>query len=130
MAFTPRFETLIDIYDHAIKSFGHRELFGTKRGGSWTWTTYAEFGKKVDAFRGGLASLGVGKGDVVAIYEAQHPKEWEFIVKDCDAKVLIGATDDIVAKTRPMLDSIKSLKAIVSLAGTNGADGDGERHEK
>jgi long-chain acyl-CoA synthetase len=152
MAFTPRFETLIDIYDHAIKSFGHRELFGTKRGGSWTWTTYAEFGKKVEAFRGGLASLGVGKGDVVAIiannrvewavaayavyglggafvpmYEAQHPKEWEFIVKDCEAKVLIAATDEIVSKTRPLLDSIKSLKAIVSLAGTNGANADGDK---
>jgi long-chain acyl-CoA synthetase len=148
MAFTPRFETLVDIYDHAIKSFAHRELFGTKRG-SWRWITYADFAKKVDAFRGGLASIGVGKGDVVAIvannrvewavaayavyglgasfvpmYEAQNPKEWEFIAKDCDAKVLIAATSEIVEKTRPLLDSIKSLKAIVSLAGANGVGDD------
>jgi len=148
MAFTPRFETLTDIYDHAIKSFGHRELFGAKRGGTWSWITYAEFAKKVEAFRGGLASLGVGKGDVVAIvsnnrvewavaayavyglgaafvpmYEAQNPKEWEFIAKDCDAKVLIAATTEIAEKTKPLLDSIASLKAIVSLAGSNGANG-------
>lgn len=152
MAFTPRFETLIDIYDHAIKSFAHRELFGMKRGASWQWTTYAEFGKKVEAFRGGLASIGVGKGDVVAIvsnnrvewavaayavyglgaafvpmYEAQNPKEWEFIAKDCDAKVLIAATEEIVSKTRPLLDALPALKAIVSLAGTNGAGGAGDK---
>ncbi len=152
MAFLPRFETLTEIYDHAIKSFGHRELFGTKRGGSWQWTSYAEFGKQVEAFRGGLASLGVGKGDVVAIisnnrvewavaayavyglgaayvpmYEAQNAKEWEFIAKDCDAKVLICATDEIVAKAIPFLDSIKSLKSIISLAGTNGTNGGDKR---
>ena len=155
MAFTPRFETLTDIYDHAIKSFGHRELFGTKRGGSWQWTSYADFGKQVEAFRGGLGGpggLGVGKGDVVAIiannrvewavaayavyglgasyvpmYEAQNPKEWEFIAKDCDAKVLICATDAIVEKAVPFLDSIPSLKSIVSLAGTNGTNGGDKR---
>ena len=147
MAFHPRYETLVDIYETSIKSFGHRELFGTKRGGRWEWTSYAEFGKKVDAFRGGLASLGVAKGDAVAIiannrvewavaayatyglgalfvpmYEAQHAKEWEFILKDCEAKLLIVANEAILEKTKPFLDQIPQLKNIVSLSdSTNGA---------
>ena len=153
MAFQPRYETLIDIYETSIKSFGHRELFGTKRGGRWEWTSYAEFGKKVDAFRGGLASLGIGKGDAVAMiannrvewavaayatyglgamfvpmYEAQQPKEWEFILKDCEAKLLVVANEAILEKTKPFLDQIPQLKNIVSLAdSTNGVGKDDAR---
>ena len=39
MSFEPRFETLRDIYDHSISTFGSRELFGTKKGTRWVWTT-------------------------------------------------------------------------------------------
>src|SRR5215472_8419344 len=153
MAFTPRFPTLVDIYEHAIKEFPERELFGTKRGGAWQFMSYREFGKEVDRFRGGLASLGIGKGDVVAIiannriewavaayatyglgaafvpmYEQQHVKDWEFIVKDCDAKVLVVANDVIADKTRSLLDGAPSLKHLVRIdAGPNGVDAGDKR---
>jgi long-chain acyl-CoA synthetase len=135
-----KYETLVDIYTDALKTFPDQPLFGTKNGGQWTWMTYLEFGRKTDAFRAGLASLGVKKGDRVAIiannrpewavaayacyglglafvpmYEAQLPKDWEFIVKDCEAKVLIVATDAIAEKTKAFLDSIPSLAFIVSM---------------
>ncbi len=135
-----KFETLVDIYTDAIKTFPDNPLFGTKKGGQWNWMTYLEFGRMTDSFRAGLASLGVGKGDRVAIisnnryewavaayacyglgaafvpmYEAQVPKDWEFIVADCEAKMLIVATDAIVEKTKPFLDSVPSLKHIVSM---------------
>jgi long-chain acyl-CoA synthetase len=135
-----KFETLVDIYTDAIKTFPDNPLFGTKKDGQWNWMTYLEFGKMTDGFRAGLASLGVGKGDRVAIisnnrfewavaayacyglgaafvpmYEAQLPKDWEFIVADCEAKMLIVATDAIVEKTKPLLDSVPSLKHIVSM---------------
>src|ERR1019366_9291380 len=99
------FDNLVPIFDHAISSFGPRELFGTKKGAQWVWTTYEQFGKDVEKARAGLASLGLGRGDRVAIisdnrvewavlgygcfglgvgfvpmYEAQHDKDWEFIV--------------------------------------------------
>jgi long-chain acyl-CoA synthetase len=148
MAFQPRFKTLVDIFQHAVRDFANRELFGVKKGGSWTWMTYAEFGKDVDRFRGGLASLGVARGDVVAViannrpewavgayavytlgasyvpmYEAQHVKDWEFIVKDCGAKVLIVANEAILEKTKPLLDAVPSLQHIVCLASPNGVAG-------
>ena len=96
----------------------------------------------VDAFRGGLASLGVQRGDTVAIvsdnrvewavaayacyglgaayvpmYEAQHPKEWEFIVRDCEAKVLIVATDAHPREGGRLSGSVPSLRHIVVLDG-------------
>jgi long-chain acyl-CoA synthetase len=135
-----KFETLVDIYNDAVKTYPDNPLFGTKRAGRWEWMTYLEFGRKTDAFRAGLASLGLGRGDRVAIvsnnraewaiaayacfglgvafvpmYEAQLPKDWEFIVKDCEAKALVVATDAIAEKCKPFLGSLPSLKHIVSM---------------
>ncbi|MBX3217021.1 MAG: long-chain fatty acid--CoA ligase [Labilithrix sp.] len=135
-----KFQTLVDIYHDALKTFPDNPLFGTKRGGQWSWMTYLEFGRLTDGFRAGLASLGIERGDRVAIiannrpewavaayacfglgvafvpmYEAQLAKDWEFIVKDCEAKALIVATDAIAEKTKGMLESIASLEYIVSL---------------
>ncbi|HVJ90968.1 MAG TPA: long-chain fatty acid--CoA ligase [Labilithrix sp.] len=135
-----KYETLVDLYLDSLKTFPDNPLFGTKRGGQWHWTTYLEFGRMTDGFRAGLASLGVEHGDRVAVisnnrvewavsayacfglgaafvpmYEAQLAKEWEFIVKDCEAKVLIVATDAIAEKTKEFLETIPSLKYIVSI---------------
>ncbi len=143
-----KFQTLVDIYHDAVKTFPDNPLFGTKRGGQWEWMTYLEFGKQTDAFRAGLASLGLKSGDRVAIiannrsewavaayacfglgiafvpmYEAQLPKDWEFIVRDCEAKALIVATDAIVSKTKDFLDTISGLTHIISLdPATKGTD--------
>jgi long-chain acyl-CoA synthetase len=148
MPFEPRFRTLVDIFEHSTRTFGSRELFGTKKHGRWSWTTYAEFGSMVERFRGGLASLGIGRGDNVAcvannrvewavaayacyslgaafvpMYEAQNPKEWEFIVRDCEARALIAANDTVLSKAKGMLDTVPSLKNIVLIDGTTNGDG-------
>ena len=147
----PRFETLVDIFKDSVESFPHRELFGTKKAGRWQWMTYREFGRDVDKIRGGLASLGVEKGDHIAViannrvewavaayatyglgaayvpmYEAQLEKDWEFILKDCEAKILIVANQQILDKCKPFFKSIPSLKHIIALeGGTNGSGGEG-----
>ena len=52
---------------------------------AWTWT---ELAAKVDAFAGGLAKLGVTRGDTVALMVANRP---EFMVADL-AATMLGAT--------------------------------------
>ena len=109
-------KNLIEMLESSRISYGERPLFGTKRNGIYEWTTYEQFSKKVDALRGGLSSLGVSAGDKVAIicknteewavsayatyglcgqhipmYETQMPNEWEYIIRDCGAKVLFVA---------------------------------------
>jgi long-chain acyl-CoA synthetase len=149
MSSAPKFETLVDIYHHATKSYPNNKLFGTKKGGSWSFSTYADFKRDVEAFRAGLASLGLGRGDKMAViannrvewavaayacfglgiafvpmYEAMLPKDWEFIVKDCDAKALLVANDQILEKTKDFLgDKVPSLKVIINLGGANGSAG-------
>jgi long-chain acyl-CoA synthetase len=149
MSSPPRFDTLVDIFTQSIEKFPTRELFGTKSGGVWRFSTYAEFGKDVTALRGGLASIGVGKGDKVAIisnnrpewavsayatytlgaafvpmYEAQLDKDWEFILDDCEAKVLIAATRAIFDKTKTFLGKVKGLTHIVLLEDDPSANGE------
>ena len=155
MHFEPRFHTLVEVLEKSTQEFGSRPLIGTKNGGQWSWMTYADFSKEVARLRAALASRGVSRGDRVAIisnnraewaaaayatystgaafvpmYEAQHPKEWEFIVNDCGAKVLFIANDAAMAKAKPFFSRAPALKHVVLLDGqTNGQTGDDPRIE-
>ena len=135
-----KFESLVDLCEQSCRSFADRQLFGVKEGTGWTWMTYARFHGLVDAFRGGLASLGIGRGDKVAMiadnrvewavacyatyglaacfvpmYQAQLAKEWHFIIEDCAAKAAIGATNTITEQLRKMRAEIPTLEHVIGL---------------
>jgi long-chain acyl-CoA synthetase len=155
MHFEPRFQTLVEVLEKSTQQHASRPIFGTKKGGQWVWMTYAEFGREVARLRAALAARGVSRGDRVAIisnnrvewaaaayatysagaafvpmYENQHPKEWEFIVNDCGAKVLFIANDAAMAKAKPFFSRAPALKHVVLLDGqTNGQTGDDPRIE-
>ncbi|HEX6273383.1 MAG TPA: long-chain fatty acid--CoA ligase [Polyangiaceae bacterium] len=134
------FKNLVDLYEQACRDFGSREVFGTKKDGTWSWLSYAEFGRKVDEFRAGLASLGVGAGDRIAIiannrvewavaayatygrrgafvpmYESQLPDEWIFILRDCGAKMVIAATAEIYETLEKRRVECPALEHILGL---------------
>lgn len=138
MSTVPR--NLVELVEESFQRYRDRPLFGTKTASGRTWTTYGEVSAAVDAFRAGLAGLGVRAGDRVAIvagnriewavaayatyglgaafvamYEQQRSKEWEHILGDCGAKVVIGSTPHVVAaleEMRPRLPSLTHLIAI------------------
>lgn len=111
------FESLSQLLEQSAGKFKDNDLFGTKQpDGSWTWLSYGDFAQLVAQCRGGLRALGVGYGDRVAIvadncvewataafasygigaqfvpmYPAQPPKEWEYILGDCDPKVVFAS---------------------------------------
>jgi long-chain acyl-CoA synthetase len=138
---SPRFGDLVEMFERSVQAFGPQPLFGVKRGGAWTWTTYQEVGALVDACRGGLAALGVRRGDRVAIvsnnriewavcayacyglgaalvpmYEAQLPKEWAFICDDAGATVLISATAEIHARCCEVAAAVPALRHVIGLS--------------
>ena len=138
--YKPRYTTLIDIYRNSVAKYAQRPFIGDKSSGSYQYLTYDQFGKMVDEARGGLASLGVQKGDRVAVisdncipwavmafatygigawyvpmYEAQLPKEWEYIVADCEAKVVLCGSPKIAAKLLPLLKNLPSVKTVIVL---------------
>src|SRR5258708_16442684 len=70
-----KYENLVEMLEKSVEDYAGRELFGTKVGDVWRWTTYGEFGRLVDAFRSGLAARGIGKGDKVAVV-SNNRIEW------------------------------------------------------
>ncbi len=140
---TQKFKNLVELYESSVEQYAGRELFGTKVGNVWRWMTYGEFGRAVDAFRAGLAARGIGKGDKVAcisnnriewavaayavfglgaawvpMYEAQLEKEWQFIIKDCDAKALLVSTHAIYGKTRDWAGKVGALEHVIAFEGS------------
>ena len=75
MTFDPKFQNLVEVYEHATNSFADLPLFGVKKGGEWVWMTYGEFRQKTDALRAALSELGVQKGDRIAVISNNRP-EW------------------------------------------------------
>ena len=145
MSFSPKFETLVDIFDSATQRYRDRPLFGEKRNGTWTWMTYAEFARDVVDVRGALAAIGIGEGDRVGViadnraewaiaayatygrngvyvpmYESQMPKEWAYILRDCGAKVVIVANDkarDAILDAKDSDEGLPDLQHIIVLGG-------------
>jgi long-chain acyl-CoA synthetase len=146
MSFDPLFRDLNDLFHRSIAQYAERPLFGTKRGGTWTWTTYGDFGREVDRVRAGLASLGVGAGDRVAIiannrvewaalahatyglgaayvpmYEAQQADEWRYILSDSGARVVFVANEAIARTLSASRAQLPSVEHLVSLAPQPGS---------
>ncbi len=135
------FSNLVEMQEDSCRLFADREIFGVKReDGNFHWITYRQFGQMVKDLRGGFAHLGVDKDDTVAIisknsiewaascyatlgrnarftsmYESQLIEDWEYIVKDCEAKVLVVSTTEIYKKVEYFVDLIPTLKHIVNI---------------
>jgi len=136
------YETLVELLQQSLKKYETNPIFGRKENGEYEWITYGEFGEIVDAFRGALAEMGVGKGDTVGIiadnrvewaaaahatwgrtakfcpmYEAQVDKDWRYIIEDSEAKVVIAANQEIYKTIHPWIDEIDSLERVIFLDG-------------
>ena len=134
------YNNLVEMQEDACSKFSQNPIFGTKNGSAFEWITYAEFAKKVDQFRGGLATLGVGKDDKVAIiskntvqwavacyatfgleaqfvpmYETQLPKDWEYISQDSGSKILLAADSEIYQHVKDFPNKIEKLESVLSL---------------
>ncbi len=133
---------LVSLARESFRTHGDRPLFGTRGPGGWIWTTYREVEAAVDAFRAGLASLGVRAGDRVGIiagnrvewavaayatyglgatfvpmYQQQRADEWELILRDCGAKVVIGAGRHVLEAIAEMRARLPALVHVIALDG-------------
>ncbi len=132
-------DNLVDFLEGSVEKYPDNTLFGTKNAaGEYEWVTYKEVGARVDHLRGGLASLGVGRGDAVGIiannrtewaigafaayglgarwvpmYEAELPQIWKYIVTDSAIKVLFVSRPEIHEKIRDFSQDIKTLEKII-----------------
>lgn len=138
MSFTPRFRTLVDLFEQSTRRHAARPLFGTKSpAGVWEWETFGEFRRDVDRARSGLAQAGVQAGDRVAViannrvewavgayatytlgaawvpmYEAQQDSEWQYILGDCGAKAVFASTPAIARRLVEMKSELPALEHV------------------
>jgi long-chain acyl-CoA synthetase len=145
MTYQPRFSDLVAMLERSIGSFAQKPLFGVRRGEGWQWTSYGDFGKEVARLRGGLASLGVARGDCVAVisnnriewaigafacyslgavwvpmYESQLDADWKFILSDCAAKVCWVSGDAIKKRVDAFAGTIPSLQHVIDFDAAAG----------
>jgi long-chain acyl-CoA synthetase len=134
------FCNLVEMFHQSCRRYAGNPLFGVKRDGRYQWLTYREVEARVDRCRAGLADLGVGKGDKVAIiannspewaitayatyglgaqyvpmYEAQLAKDWKYILEDSGAGVLIVSTPAIYEQTKGFAGTVGALAQVVCL---------------
>lgn len=138
-------DNLVGIFEETLARFGDREWLGTKnkKTNTYDWVTYRDVAKRIDAIRGGLAKIGVQKGDGVAIidnnsvewaaccyatyglggrfipmYKAELLKIWKYIITDSGTSVLFVRDKEIYEKVKNWTSEIESLKNIYIINGT------------
>ena len=138
-------DNLVGIFEETLARFGDREWLGTKnkKTNTYDWVTYRDVAKRIDAIRGGLAKIGVKKGDGVAIidnnsvewaaccyatyglggrfipmYKAELLKIWKYIIADSGTSVLFVRDKEIYEKVKNWTSEIESLKNIFIIDGT------------
>ena len=129
---------LVSLAETSVAAFGPRPLFGERVDGEWRWLTYAEWQRDVDALRAGLAALGVVRGERVAIisrnsaawataayatyglgatfvpmYEAQRPEDWELVLADCGATVVVCRTAEIALALSAMAARLPAVRDVL-----------------
>lgn len=136
------FSNMVDVLHASVERFREHELFGEYENGEFVWTTYGEFQILVDHFRAGLASLGIGEGDAVAViannrlewavgshavyglgakyvpmYEAQKDAEWEYILSDSGSVACLVANSDVEVRIKGMQSRLTGLRSVVNFEG-------------
>jgi long-chain acyl-CoA synthetase len=137
-------DNVAELFDNSVKKFPDRPCLGTKnKQGEYEWVTYREMGCRIDNLRGGLASIGVQRGDAVGIisnnsvdwavchfataglgaffvpmYEAELTNVWEYIIKDSGIKILFVSKPEIHERIKDFPSRIPTLEKIYLMQGT------------
>ena len=137
-------DNLVEMFDESVARFGGNLWMGTKNAtkDGYDWVTYDQAARRIADLRGGLAQLGIEKGDAVGIiannrvewavacyatyslagryvpmYEAELEKTWKYIVDDAAVKVLFVSKPEILEKVKTWPEEIASLIQVVLIEG-------------
>ncbi len=135
---------LVDMFEDSVKKFSHRPLVGMKNAaGEYEYKTYGQVAERVDNLRGGLAQLGVEKGDgvgliinnseawgviafatygrsarLVPMYEKELVNTWRYIIKDSGLKVLFVVNEAVYDQVKGWVDEIDTLEKVFIIYGS------------
>jgi len=136
-------KTLPELLYEGLAKYDGSCFSSTKRDGKWIEESVDSFKKRVRYFCLGLHDMGVKRKDKVSLH-AENSTEWllcdlailslgavnvpiystqpgdqiKYILEDCDSVVHIVSNDEMFADTKPLMKSIKSVKAVISIFGS------------
>ena len=142
--------TLCDLLaDHAA-AHGDAPAMSWKRDGAWQTLSWRQYRERVAEVAMGLAGLGVGKGDFVAImatnrpehvladqgavhagatpsslYFTLAPEQIQYVAGHCEAKVAVLEDRDMLKRWQELRDNLPALRYVVLLGGAADDDGPG-----
>ncbi len=131
-------DNLVELWIESYSKFGDLPLFLVHNNlGGLDQITYAEIGSRIDNARGGLAALGIGKGDAVGIiannrpewavlafavfgrsaryvpmYEKELKNTWKYIIRDSGLKFLVVSKPEIYEEVKEFPAEIPTLEKI------------------
>ena len=133
-------QTLPGLIYQGLENYPDGIFSSTKRNGKWHDTDIETYKEKVQNFSMGLYDLGVRPGDKVAIH-SENSTEWiicdlailslgavnvpiyatqpgdqiKYILENSDSVVHIVSNDERFAETKPLIKSVESVKAVISI---------------
>jgi long-chain acyl-CoA synthetase len=142
--------TLCDLLAEHAAGHGDAPAMSWKRDGAWQTLSWREYRERVAEVAMGLAGLGVGKGDFVAImatnrpehvladqgavhagatptsfYFTLAPEQVRYVAGHCEAKVAVLEDRDILKRWQDIRDGLPGLQYLVVLDGAQDGDGPG-----
>lgn len=135
---------LVQFLQRSVEKWPDRPFLGTRTlpGPRYEWISYRDFGRRVDAVRGGLAALGVTRGTMVGIisnnrvewaiahfaalgrgacwvpmYEAELVATWEHIIRDSGVEVLFVSKPDVYERLKASLPRLPALRKVILIEG-------------
>jgi len=132
------FKSLPDMLRTNANRYKDKAAMLIKRGDTWHEITYAEFGDNVRLVAQGLASLGISKGDKVALLSENRPewgmsdfgiqstgalvvpiyptlisKQIEYMLQNSGAKLVIASNSEQADKVIPLAENLTDLTMVV-----------------
>ncbi|HEV2859003.1 MAG TPA: long-chain fatty acid--CoA ligase [Solirubrobacterales bacterium] len=135
-------KTIADLLPRAAEMYGSAVAVKSKEGDRWVDRTFAEVREIVRPLAFGLVTLGVEKGDrvailgntrpewtyfdfaalsigatVVPIYQTNSPEECRYVLENSDAKVVVVEDAEQLEKVRQVRDRLPQLEQVVLMTG-------------
>jgi long-chain acyl-CoA synthetase len=134
--------TIADLLPKAVEQYGPNVAVRYKEGDQWLGRTYDEVAEIVRPLAFGLVTLGVEKGDrvailantrpewtyfdfaalsigatVVPIYQTNSPEECRYVLENSDSKVVVVEDAEQLEKVRAVRDRLPQLEQVVMMTG-------------
>jgi long-chain acyl-CoA synthetase len=136
-------KTIADLLPKAAELYGSKVAVRYKEGNQWVSKTFDEVREIVRPLAFGLVTLGVEKGDrvailantrpewtyfdfaalsigatVVPIYQTNSPEECRYVLENSDSKVVVVEDAEQLEKVRAVRDQLPKLEQVVLMTGT------------